>query len=158
MITEVTGVARTMKQNLFDFQLGCRVGFLVGCCTLAIFCGCGRSGDLVKVSGTVTYKGQLLDKGQIRFFPMHNTKGPTSGATIAEGKYRVTNRGGLRTGTYRVEIRAYYVDQSEELAQDGGPPRREQLIPTKYNDESELTVTIPTDKQSYEVDFEVLEN
>lgn len=147
-----------MKQKLFDFQLDCRVGFLVACCTLAIFCGCGQSGNLVKVSGTVTYKGQLLDKGQIRFFPMHNTKGPTSGATIAAGKYRVTNRGGLRAGTYRVEIRAYYVDQSEELAQDGGPPRREQLIPTKYNDESELTVTIPTDKQSYEANFEVLEN
>ena len=143
-----------MPKNQFHFQLGRTAILLVGCSALA-FCGCGAS-DLVKVAGTVTYEGQLLDKGQIRFVPVQDTKGPTSGATIEQGKYRVSNRGGLLPGTYRVEIRAYHVDASEDLPQDGGPPWREQYIPASYNDESELTVTILPEAHSTDVDFEVI--
>ena len=111
----------------------------------------------MEVTGTVTYRGELLKKGQIRFFPLQETKGPASGAAIEQGSYRVTNRGGLPAGKYRVEIRAYHGDESLDLPLDGGPPHREQFIPSRYNDQSEVTTTVPTEVRKYELNFELIE-
>ena len=61
-----------MKQKHFEFRIGRSELFLVGCGALALLCGCGRSGDLVEVAGSVTFNGQLLDKGQIMFVPVQD--------------------------------------------------------------------------------------
>lgn len=56
-------------------------------CSAAILAGCG-SGSGTVVSGTVTYEGEPVAKGQITFTPADG-KGPVAGDVIAAGKYRV---------------------------------------------------------------------
>jgi hypothetical protein len=67
---------------------------------LLFFWGCGGSGP--SISGTVRVDGQPLARGWIKFIPLADTPGPDAGATIEEGKYRITK--GLRPGDYRIEI------------------------------------------------------
>ena len=52
---------------------------LIGTALLAIS-GCTKKSDLevVEVFGTVTYGGEPIERGQIRFVPRPGTKGPTS--------------------------------------------------------------------------------
>ncbi len=69
-----------------------------------------------------------------------------AGDMITNGKYKVTAKGGVPVGKCRVEIKARKAVAQPERA--GGldlkilPDPSVQIIPSKYNDESELTVTI----------------
>lgn len=69
--------------------------------------GCGRSDgpETFIVTGTVTYQGQPVQEGEIRFAPVEGTKGPASGSTIRDGVYTVTARGGVQ-GRLRSTSRA----------------------------------------------------
>ena len=101
------------------------VGF--GLSLLILTTGCGGSGGDVErseVSGSVTYKGQPIEEGLIRFVPEKGTAGPVSAAPIANGKYTIDAKGGVPVGTHRVEIEAYQVDAkagSEEIPGVEGP-------------------------------------
>lgn len=59
--------------------------------------GCGGASS---VSGTVTYEGEPLPKGQILFLPADG-KGPSAGAAIVQGKYTINN---LTPGPKTVQI------------------------------------------------------
>lgn len=52
--------------------------------------GCGDGPDSCVLSGSVIYNGQPVETGAITFFP-EDGKGPTAGANIVAGKYRVEN-------------------------------------------------------------------
>jgi hypothetical protein len=112
--------------------------------SLACLCGCGPSGpERVVVSGTVTYRGQPIEQGSIRFVPSGSTQGPASGAVIAQGKYDVSAKGGVLVGTHRVEITAVAPRKDpmgRDLAAMEGAGA--QYLPAKYNRESTLTATI----------------
>ena len=130
--------------------------------SLIVMCGCGfGQSDVVKVFGTVTYGGQPLGKGQIRFRPIEGTKGPTSGAEIVNGQYTVTNRGGVPFGKHRVEIRAHRPDEDAGPVGDfypgyePGDKPLEQYIPARYNTQSELTEVVPEGARTYEANFEL---
>jgi hypothetical protein len=128
---------------------------------LIVACGCGGPSDVVQVFGTVTYGGQPLESGQIRFRPIEGTKGPTSGADIANGQYRVTNRGGVPFGKHRVEIRSYRPDEDAAPISDlhpgyePGDKPLEQYIPDRYNTQSELTVVVPVAAKNHKANFEL---
>ena len=136
-------------------------GFLV--ISLMVTGGCGWSGDpnLVKVFGTVTYGDQPLEKGQIRFVPIEGTVGPTSGAEIMNGKYTVTNRGGVPFGTHRVAIRAYRPDEGARPIGENVPGYEpgdkplEQYIPARYNTQSKLTAVVPQGAKRHEANFQL---
>ncbi len=66
-----------MKRMIWIFN-----GFCLG---LLLLSGCG---DGAGVSGEVTYEGQLVEKGNITFFPADG-KGQPAGATILKGKYNL---------------------------------------------------------------------
>ena len=127
--------------------------------------GCGGSGhpNMVKVNGTVTYGGQPLEKGQIRFVPIEETKGPASGADIVNGQYTVTNRGGVPFGKHRVEIRAYRVDEDAAPVGEFDPGYKpgekplEQYLPARYNQQSEFSEVVPEGAKQHEANFDLEE-
>jgi hypothetical protein len=118
--------------------------FLVGC-LFAASLGCGAntgSPDKVIVSGTVTFDAAPVTNGQILFFPIEGTKGAASGASLVDGTFTVTGKGGVPYGKHRVEIRA---------AKPGPGGVDAQYIPRQYNDASTLTaeVTPETEKLDF---------
>jgi len=124
--------------------------------------GCGREGpERVVVSGTVTFGGEPVKEGQIRFFPTTDTQAPVSGAEIADGEYAVRAKGGVPVGTHRIEIVGYRPDPKyRELAESLPPdatelerPPQQQYIPAKYNTQSELEITIPPGSAAITRDF-----
>ncbi len=128
----------------------------------AIPCGCGDGGpERAVVSGTVTYQGQPLPKGTIRFLPAKDNKVPMSGAMIVEGKYKADKRGGVPIGTHRVVIEAIRPQRRNNMpggAQanpGGGLVPQEQYLPAKYNTQSQLRITLEPGTGSVEKNFEL---
>ena len=71
--------------------------------------GCGPSHDgpeRFRVSGSVTFKGQPVPKGHIRFVPdtSKQNRGPGGGAQIVDGRYETMPRKGVVGGHYMVTI------------------------------------------------------
>ena len=123
--------------------------------------GCGGDKpeiERVEVSGQVTYQGEPVENGRIRFAPTGETNGPVSGGAIHDGEYAVTAKGGVPIGVHRVEITAFEkldipekmqegaaagTSDDEELSEQLAPKR--QLLPSRFNTNTQLQVTIPTD-------------
>jgi hypothetical protein len=114
-----------------------------GLALTACLVGCGRSGGLTAVSGTVTYDGKALEKGLISFVPADGN-GPTAAAPITDGKYAVK----VAPGKKLVKVEAYQVTGQHPFSRYN--PRivvdQKQILPPRYNTKSELTRDItPTD-------------
>ena len=129
------------------------------CCLLL---GCGREGpERVVVSGSVTYRGEPLESGEIRFEPAKDSTAPMAGAAISDGKYAVDSKGGVAVGTYKIRIEAFRTpadyQEPSEAEQQGPliPPPREQYIPAKYNRDTEMEITIDSGSGAISRDFEL---
>jgi hypothetical protein len=115
------------------------------CCLLpalfaAALLGCGPSKpETYPVSGTVTWNGQPLPEGSIRFEP-EDAKGlPPDPGQIKDGKYQLQ----ARPGKKRVQI--YATRESGKIDPIMGAAPREQYIPAKYNDKTELRAEVTPD-------------
>jgi hypothetical protein len=101
--------------------------------------GCGGNG-LTPVGGVVTLDGQALAEGTIHFAPADG-QGPSQAAVIREGKYSTE----LALTKYKVQIfaprPAKVVAKLDENGPGGGP-RMEELLPPRYNIQSELTLNV----------------
>jgi len=127
---------------------------------LAWAAGCGGPGgpERAVVSGSVTYDGKPVDDGMIRFVPAEGTKAPSSGAVIKGGRYTANSQGGVAVGTYSVEILGNRPDPSaSSKAEVPGVqgPATIQYIPEKYNQNSQLKVTIKPKSRSVQQDFQL---
>ena len=103
--------------------------------------GCGRTSDMPRaiVEGTVTYDGQPIEKGRIRFEPLPGTRGNLSVGVIDHGEYRIDDFGGVPVGKHRIELYSY--DPNDPAGGPGGPPPK-QFLPAKYNYESTIELEI----------------
>lgn len=124
--------------------------------------GCRRRGpERIVVRGTVTYQGEPLEYGQIRFLPAEGTEAPASGGYISGGRYVADGKGGVPVGTHRVEITGFrpdpkYAHLEGKLSGDAdGELPTQQYIPEQYNTRSELTITIPPGSRRIEKNFEL---
>ena len=138
--------------------------YLLGLCGL--LAGCGGStasqGDFVRnpVTGTVTLDGNALMKGSIRFFPLETTGASTiTGGAILDGKFKLDEKTGLPAGKYKVTISATSgssepVDPDKLMSGEVTEESPEELIPAKYNSESELTCEVKADSPN-ELKFEL---
>lgn len=143
-----------------------RTGIVCMLCLVwaATFAGCG-SGDgpeRVVVSGKVSYQGQPVSDGEIRFVPTEGTTGPTSGGKITDGAYKVDLKGGVVVGANRVEIKAYRtMEGAQPLPPGAGPAEgeipKEQYLPEKFNSRSELKLTIESPGGPTTQDYELTE-
>ena len=128
--------------------------------------GCPRSGlEKATLSGRITFQGQPIQDGSIRFVPIKGTKGPATVGTIRGGNYTVTARGGVPVGTLRVEVEAYrplpgakpYTKEQAEGNRgivEGDYPKK-QFLPPEYNTNSTHEVTIESGSKTVTKDIEL---
>jgi hypothetical protein len=116
---------------------------LLGVC-LAIWTGCSRSTGRQSLEGIVTFDSAPLADGSIVFLPQADTKSPTSGGDIAQGRFSIASSGGTACGTFRVEITA--LRKTGKKVKDPQLNKwideTEQFVPARYNRQSELTATV----------------
>jgi hypothetical protein len=87
-----------------------------------VIASCGESSDFglgprYPVSGTVTYNGKPLERGQINFTPEDPTKGVGAMGHVENGSYTLSTVGdkdGARPGKYKVTVTAK--EDSEDRA------------------------------------------
>lgn len=107
--------------------------------------GCGSSGPTrYPVEGTVTYNGQPLPDGHISLFAVDGQAAPDAGP-ISQGKFKIMSTPGKK----RVEIKASRDKAGAPTAAAkamGALTEREQYIQARYNDKSELTIEVKTEK------------
>ena len=109
--------------------------FLLTICALTLtLSSCGKE-KLYKVSGTVTYQGELVPDGSISFVPGGPKLSP-QGASISNGKYTAQ----VRKGTMTVKITGSKIDPKQKMFD--GSPFWTDFVPEKYSTQSTLTVEI----------------
>lgn len=122
-----------------------------------VLTGCGGS-DRIPLQGEVSFDGTPVEQGYVQFTPIAGTTGPTSGADIKDGAYQVDSVRGLMKGNYRVEIQAWKrsgkvsIDPVTGEKFEGG--NLVQLLPEKYNKQSELTLEIEPGKRTFDFHLE----
>lgn len=118
----------------------------LGVCLLVA--GCGSAGDPCSVSGEVSFDGQPVVEGDLRFFPVDGTPGRGAGAKIQQGKYEIPADSGLMAGSYRVSITAFratgrQIPNPEQMP--GEPATVDEVlpyIPETYNTRTTLKVRL----------------
>ncbi|MCX7424826.1 MAG: hypothetical protein NTW96_04260 [Planctomycetia bacterium] len=118
--------------------------------------GCSRSGlDRLAVRGTVRVDNQPLEGGSITFLPTDG-RGPTAGAMIASGDYRIDRDQGVVAGEYRVKIT--YFRKTGKQVYNGLEQRMvdemAETLPPPYNTKTRLRRTITGDN-SRQLDFDL---
>jgi hypothetical protein len=115
---------------------------------MAALCGCGEANPLGRraISGTVTFQGQLLDYGAIRFEPTGGENPVEAGAVITQGKYQIAEAQGLPPGSYKVWITAQ--ETGPELPAEEAPGETPRMvvkdrIPAQYNVQTTLVAEVP---------------
>jgi hypothetical protein len=129
---------------------------------LALFGGCRDQGpERVMISGTVTYQGKQVADGRILFTPTATSQVPSAGASIVDGKYKVSTHGGVPVGTHRIAIEAYR--RVPFTPQPGQPvPRNfldgkisQQYLPKSCNTASKLEITVEPGSREITKNFDL---
>lgn len=80
--------------------------------------GCNGSGP-VEIEGTARFQGQPIELGQIMFVSIDEKNAPPASSAITKGAYKITGRGGVQPGKYRVQITVYQPgEQRQDVAID----------------------------------------
>jgi hypothetical protein len=131
---------------------------MIGICSLMLLiAGCADGRDphgRQAIHGVVTFRGQPLDQGSIRF-QSPDPNGLSAGALIQNGKYQIPREQGLPAGTYTVHLSS--LEPTPPLTgapgENPAPPAKERL-PEEYNVKTRLKAEIKPD-QTPKFDFEV---
>lgn len=100
-----------------------------------MFVGCSQKEKTYTVSGTVSYKGEMVPSGSISFVP-GDPKLASQGTDIRDGKYSAQ----VRKGTMTVQITGSKPDPKQKMLD--GSPFWTDFVPEKYGSQSTLTVEI----------------
>ena len=122
-----------------------KVSLVLVAAVLSFVAGCGSGlrpiAGSVGVSGTVTFNGQPLEQGMVRFAPESGGKAQPATGQIKNGKFTMLTTAsspGVVVGKYKVSIISNKPFTPPPL-KPGTPPdpkakfEPESLIPTKYN-------------------------
>ena len=121
--------------------------------TLALVSGgCGGEQGMQEVSGTVTYNGQPVDRGEIRLISLEAGESTDAGVIIA-GRFSFLASGGTR----RVEIRGSRPLPAVEQTEPEMGLMYEDYIPAQFNTQSTLSAEIGED-DSHELRFDLTRN
>ena len=137
-------------------NLGVNIGLSTLFCLLIGLSGCERGTQRYDVNGTVTYRGKLIDIGEIVFSPADG-KGRPDGGRITDGRYSVKLTSGLKSVSISAE------SNDPELVKNLPPlhssypadtPRS--YLPKKYNEKSTLTAEVAP-RSGQRLDFDLTE-
>ena len=143
----------------------CFPGLVLGCCLLFTAASCVSS-NRGAVKGKVTVNGDPLQEGHLSFVPLDPALGPSAGAGIINGEYKIDAGKGPLAGEYRVQINAFrktgkktWDGMGDEQAPAGKKAFVEEVeafIPPKYNTDSELRATIKAGEVNvYDFDMKI---
>jgi hypothetical protein len=124
------------------------LGLLLG---LAGAGGCSADTGKGTVRGEVTLDGQPLKDGRIWFVPEDNQSPPVDTA-IVDGRFRLA----MPVGPKRVRISASKVVGKRRMYDTPNSPvvdEIKELLPARYNDRSELTMTVQPGVQDKRFDL-----
>ena len=111
--------------------------------------GCGGEQGMQEVSGTVTYNGQPVDRGEIRLISLEAGESTDAGVIIA-GRFSFLASGGTR----RVEIRGSRPLPAQQQTEPEMGLMYEDYIPARFNTQSTLSAEIGKD-DSHELRFDL---
>lgn len=106
--------------------------------------GCG--GATGTVQGTVTFQGQPVENGEVRFEPVSGM-GSTLGERIASGKFSVAK---LLPGKYKVTVEVFRAEI--KITNPGDPESQRKLTPAEMSAQAD---PLPPDTIGKEQEFEV---
>ena len=127
--------------------------------SVALTVGCSKTGTQ-EVSGSVILDGSPITEGLIEFTPIEPTKGPTAGAAIQNGQFSVPAvASGLTVGgVYKVSI-SVMVGSGQfirnPVAPGGKSEALKESIPARYNENSELQITVSANAEENKHDFQL---
>ena len=130
--------------------------------SILISVGCGNPDSrYIKVEGTVTYNGTVLEKAIVTFRPVESNGEAGTGATDAGGKYTLTSPNadgggtGVLPGEYVVLIQKEEVTNVFGTDPDGADETviRKHLLPEKYRKDSPLKVTVSKSSRKHDFDL-----
>jgi hypothetical protein len=121
--------------------------------------GCSKSQTTKVVYGTVTYQGQRVYTGSVRFVPIEGTQGPASRASIMDGQYKIDARGGVPLGKHRVEVNAQCKTGRKVLGRTVGDAGQiDELLtvgPLKYTGADSPIAVDVTDNSNGQIDIDI---
>ncbi len=97
------------------------------CGILLITAGCGRGSsgpERYTLSGTVSFKGQPVPRGDIMFVPDHEqqNQGPGSFSIIENGRYETAADKGIVGGHYVITVNGYPAGSDDDDSNPLFPP------------------------------------
>lgn len=117
----------------------------------ALLCSIGCSGDDGKhtISGTVTFKGEPVPAGEVRFTPdmSKGNNGPVVLARIKEGRYETPSDKGVVGGPYQLRVSGFgsAPNSKDPTASDFGRP----MFPVHRQD-----VDLPREDHEFDIVIE----
>lgn len=133
----------------------CDVRAIVASATLIVILGvAGCGAPAASVSGKVTFAGNVVDSGAVKFVSIGAPKGSEKAVTedIRYGNYLINAARGITAGKYKVEIYGN-LKTVEAGDRDMQPSSAEASIPAKFNTESQLTVEIKGGENVFDFDL-----
>ena len=106
-----------------------------------LLAGCSDSG-LYTVTGTVSWNGELLARGDIILTPPEGSGIPIAGK-IANGRFR------LKTPAGKYDVAIFATREIGGFDPQMGAVPREMYIPERYNDQTTLSVKIGPDQPTH---------
>jgi len=114
---------------------------LVAAIGMLMLAGCGGSAaGKYQITGAVTFGGSRIADGAI-FFVARDSEAVLGFSKIVDGRYSAQ----VSQGSARVRITADRLVAGRK--NEAGNPLIEQFVPTRFNDETELTATIDSSRR-----------
>jgi hypothetical protein len=117
--------------------------------------GCDSGPPVAEVSGTVSYDGKPIEKGNIAFFP-DGGKGQPAGGLIENGAYTVKN---VSHGIMKVEIHAPKVVGKRKLYQNDPKSAEIEIshesLPERYSNHDKSELILEVKERAVKKDFDL---
>lgn len=108
-------------------------------CLILLVCGCGSPNGKAEVKGRVTWNGKPIPYGHITFFSAPLV--PAGAGPIKDGEFDLLCNPGQLTVEITASREGKYDENEKAIA-------REQYIPEKYNQQTELTAEVQLDGEN----------